>query len=1163
MSSIGDSFFTSVTLLLEGDSFNDLSDNVTSFKTNGISITNQYPSLVGSSFLFAQGLSGQPFVIQSNPAQVIPAGMDFTIELTAYCEPNLVGSALYSNRTNTGVANGIIIGIDPSGYPFVRATSQGVTEVIINASTPVTLNALHAFCLVRASGIWSLYIDGILYQDGSHNNNWPGSVDCGPNTYLGCDPYTAPFIGAISQVRTTFGVARYLGQYQVSTLPFTSFVTNSTVAFGNLSNNVATVGQKFNATIQLTNTETATISAVNGSMQPVGSNWTISKTSAGNPSVWTISGTANTTVANFNLVITASNPVSIGGLSATASFQVINTANGSLATEQSLLNGIPGLSLWLDVSDSTTLVSDQNNINLITLIDKANGTVFNAVANQPAPTIDTGSFLLPAVKFNSNAASGIVPTNPIPVTDAASNGTIFLVGIYNGTQVGQGSGCFQMSYMPSNVLSNGTASWGLVANTTGTSNAAVVAYDNLPTQDANTTLPVIVPGQKFLVVWETSSNNLSIYINQVLVSTTKLLGNASVWSSINSAIGFIGGAQSPNGAFISMAELIAFNKTLNSQNTEIIESYLNHKWNIYPLVPFAEAPTNTIGYVGQVYEGLITVIDATSASISVTGGTNWAFTLANTTQPPVYRVTGLMPTTVGKINLTVNTLNGAIAGSDTFTINVLAVPQVSVINSPYNLQCQSNVQYASYVEIINASTVTVSASAGSNWAIVNANDPSNPNTYIITGTMPVSLITFTLTITATLNVVGQNPVITSANYQIQTTSAAPLYPTQYPLDLTGLLPSNLIVDESQTLTLQNGPNRQIIAPIMGPFFGSSLVVKYYDASLNEITATPNVDYTLVYEYEDISVRCVSPVYGGISFSNLSISGPILLTYQTLGGNFSFNKQSALLQLFNDTTQVKFIDWAAVTNKPTYYPVSAHSLNVQKNTVGYLNTAKAINNLTTAITYPPQDADLPAFVAHAINYNNPHNVTAAQIGLGNVLNYPLATDAVAMAGTSSTSYLTPKTAFEAITSTVGIATPTSFGVTLLNVNNNAGDSTDATKALTGSGLISMLNQSTSNPLQTWVATNVIPTQQAVQTSPSTLVFPIWWKGVKYNNITQFKNAIQTYTGLTSIVYNAATSTFFFPQGITVPDLTTSQTANPVNPMRSMVNQPVSYAMLVTA
>jgi hypothetical protein len=56
--------------------------------------------------------------------------------------------------------------------------------------------------------------------------------------------------------------------------------------------------------------------------------------------------------------------------------------------------------------------------------------------------------------------------------------------------------------------------------------------------------------------------------------------------------------------------------------------------------------------------------------------------------------------------------------------------------------------------------------------------------------------------------------------------------------------------------------------------------------------------------------------------------------------------------------------------------------------------------------------------HAGNISNPHAVTKAQVGLGSVENYGMATDAQAIAGAAGNAYMTPSTVRQAITSQAG-------------------------------------------------------------------------------------------------------------------------------------------------
>lgn len=60
--------------------------------------------------------------------------------------------------------------------------------------------------------------------------------------------------------------------------------------------------------------------------------------------------------------------------------------------------------------------------------------------------------------------------------------------------------------------------------------------------------------------------------------------------------------------------------------------------------------------------------------------------------------------------------------------------------------------------------------------------------------------------------------------------------------------------------------------------------------------------------------------------------------------------------------------------------------------------------------------------HISKTDNPHQVTAAQVGLGNVPNHSYATTAVANAGTSAAGFMNPKNTKDAVDSWVGSADP---------------------------------------------------------------------------------------------------------------------------------------------
>lgn len=1151
MSSNGDTYFSKVVLLLQGDTLIDQSNNNLKASLNGAQITTALPSVAGASFWLTDDLHGQPLFVQSLTSTALVADEDVTIEFSAFCQKNRLGSALFSNRIDQGVASGIFVGIDQTGKVFVRITSNGKLMVVINTYRPVTFDALHVFALVRKGTTWTLYIDGVANVDIRNNASFSGAIDGGMKWYLGCDPYTAPMIGAISQVRVTRNVARYATNYPVPLVPFNSFSDTPNVVFSDLSTHVSIKDTTFTATLTMTNTQSATVRAVNGSNLPVGSNWNITSTSYRGNTIWTITGTAPSSLTGYHLIVTATEPASLGGYQVSKTYSVINTLNGQESPEQALLYGIGDVAMWLDAADQTTLTSSSSNVTQF--LDKTLGVPFLPMPGAPSPTVDVGTFVNAAISFPNGAASGLSATTPMVVTDEQSECTLFVVGCYNGTQVGQGAGTFKLSYLADPTTFDGMPSWGMTTSQVGMNDASFFFYDGSPTQNGVTSSPVLMSGQKFIAVWKSNSTSFDLYVNQRLVTTAPISGH-SVYSAASAAIGFIGGAQSPTGSFVTVGEVVAFSSHLSQSDTEIVESYLNHKWSIYPLVPFVEEPNVLQGYMGQPYLAEVVVVDATSVSVSASAGTNWTMSLLTSGQQAVYSITGTLPSYATTVDLTFNSANGSVIGTDTYTVNVQAVPDIPIIQPPSNRYCQVSVGYVSYIEILNATTYEITADAGSNWSIAQAHHP-DPNQYVILGTMPSTVGPVTLTITAHYTPAVGDPITVINTFVIYATAQAQLLPSQYPLDLTGLLPSNKITREKQTLTMLNGIRKQILVPTFSPYFGESLVVERRSASTAFQTLTHGVDYELAYKYEELSRVTQTPIYGGIVFLKPSLHGTIYLTYQTVGGNLSFDKQKAILELFDDSFNTRKIPWSSVTAKPYNFPVGKHSLNVNSEAIGLSNTVSALDLIKIAVQSLPEAGDVAALNAHKLDLNNPHQLTKASIGLGSVQNYPLATLAQAQETGNASTYLTPKTLAKAASVFIAQATTNAYGAAKLNTGTAPADLTDATKALTASSLVNLATIAPTNPIKTFVNQYIKNVQQEVPVTPNPLVFPLWWRGVKYDTLDAFIFGVQTLVGVSPLTYDENKGVMLFPIDVLAPTLATTSTMLMVNPTKASVNQPI--------
>ena len=109
-------------------------------------------------------------------------------------------------------------------------------------------------------------------------------------------------------------------------------------------------------------------------------------------------------------------------------------------------------------------------------------------------------------------------------------------------------------------------------------------------------------------------------------------------------------------------------------------------------------------------------------------------------------------------------------------------------------------------------------------------------------------------------------------------------PITYPLDTTGINSSNLVVDEQQVLTQINAHPQRLIIPTFAPFSIYNLQVKHVDSLGNQTILQENTDYFLALPYIQATRDLGFMIYGAISINNINLTGTILVTYQTIGGD---------------------------------------------------------------------------------------------------------------------------------------------------------------------------------------------------------------------------------------------------------------------------------------
>ena len=230
----------------------------------------------------------------------------------------------------------------------------------------------------------------------------------------------------------------------------------------------------------------------------------------------------------------------------------------------------------------------------------------------------------------------------------------------------------------------------------------------------------------------------------------------------------------------------------------------------------------------------------------------------------------------------------------------------------------------------------------------------------------------------------------------------------YPFDPTGSLASNLITGEQQVLVAQNFRDQHLIIPAAAPYFADTLQIQFRDTSGQITTLKEGTDYFCTHWFISASRSCAMRVHGSISFINTALSGVVQLRYQTIGGIWVLDAATIAEILGSAMNNARITSWEEISSTPYAFPPEAHTWDVY-DMVGMDAVVQALAGIQGTL----QATGGAGLAAHEADHDNPHIVTAAQVGLGNVQNYGIAASSDAVAGTSTTLYMTPAASAAAI------------------------------------------------------------------------------------------------------------------------------------------------------
>ena len=235
---------------------------------------------------------------------------------------------------------------------------------------------------------------------------------------------------------------------------------------------------------------------------------------------------------------------------------------------------------------------------------------------------------------------------------------------------------------------------------------------------------------------------------------------------------------------------------------------------------------------------------------------------------------------------------------------------------------------------------------------------------------------------------------------------SPIY--RYKVDLTGINNDNRVSKEKHEIKPADGSNYSIIVPVYGGFYAKTLQVRDKDYKL----LTDGVDYVPVYRYTDATTRTGQEVLGAVLIINTNLEGFVYFAANVIGGDYAFST----------TVETDITAWLAankdlphhgdIEGKPTRFGPGAFRQSLWKFD-GYEPTIISIENAVRASILGDIEGlesigrDLQAssnntsagtqelekkLNNHKADHNNPHGLTAAQLGLpSNLQNFAMDTD----------------------------------------------------------------------------------------------------------------------------------------------------------------------------
>lgn len=151
----------------------------------------------------------------------------------------------------------------------------------------------------------------------------------------------------------------------------------------------------------------------------------------------------------------------------------------------------------------------------------------------------------------------------------------------------------------------------------------------------------------------------------------------------------------------------------------------------------------------------------------------------------------------------------------------------------------------------------------------------------------------------------------------------PVTPLGYPLDLTGVAPSNLISNEIRTFTIAAD---RVFVPAGGPFFTTGMQIRH---GVTNTLLQPNTQYKLLHLHKTACLMARKEICAVILILDNAVPS-VKLTYQIIGSYFADTADTIRdLVTANPITNPTTIPWGSIFGAPSQFPPVEHLHHVDE------------------------------------------------------------------------------------------------------------------------------------------------------------------------------------------------------------------------------------------